>query len=172
MISIVVICEQLEKTKKCVESIEKTTKKPVEVIFIDNSDCDYKMFEFLEEKVYEYLNKDTLFEDSFVIKNQRKENKAVNWNQGIESGKYKKVLLCPEVIFPKNWQEEMLKFDQSLVVPKCYNLVENTISVDVFMVNKEKVEKYFDKASNIPFMDFVIRTGNSAIVDSLVFYYD
>jgi len=110
----IVTVTQLEYLKKCLESLEKTSVQPIEVLVVENGSSE-ATHNYLEEKVYEYLdNPKSNLVDSAVIRNVANEGVSVAWNQILSDAKYDRILICnDDILFPPNWQEHLLRFIDS-----------------------------------------------------------
>ncbi|HHV75686.1 MAG TPA: glycosyltransferase family 2 protein, partial [Thermoanaerobacterium sp.] len=94
---IIVTHNQLEYTRKCIESIRKHTKLPYELIVIDNASND-ETVEYLESQ-----------HDIKLIKNNENRGFPASCNQGISiaKGEYI-VLLNNDTIVTENWLNNLL----------------------------------------------------------------
>ena len=101
---IILTCNQLQYTKKCIESIFQNTRKPFELIIVDNGSTDGTV-EYLESEV---LGSHT---DAGIkiIKNNENKGFAGGNNQGMAAagGEYI-LLLNNDVVVTPGWLERML----------------------------------------------------------------
>jgi glycosyltransferase involved in cell wall biosynthesis len=101
---IILTCNQLQYTKKCIESIFQNTQKPYELIIVDNGSTDGTV-EYLESEV---LKNHTDLRIK-IIKNDENKGFAGGNNQGMAaaSGDYI-LLLNNDVVVTAGWLERML----------------------------------------------------------------
>ncbi len=102
-VSIVILTyNNLEYTKKCVASIQKNTRQPYELIFVDNASKD---------NTVKYLKK---IPDAKLILNRQNVGFPSGCNQGIKeaTGEYI-VLLNNDVIVPKDWLTGLIECAES-----------------------------------------------------------
>jgi GT2 family glycosyltransferase/lipoprotein NlpI len=103
LVTIVVITyNQISYTKKCIESIEKNTEHPYEIIFVDNGSNDSTV-KWIEDKSKNKKN-------YRIIRNNKNLGFAKGCNQGIKAanGEYI-VLLNNDTIVTNRWLPNMLK---------------------------------------------------------------
>jgi len=106
----IVTVNQLDYLKRCLESLEQTAIKPLEIILVENGSED-ETRTYLEEKAYEYLGKESVFEDSFIMRNTKNEGISVAWTQILSAAKYDRILICnDDILFPPKWQEHLVSF--------------------------------------------------------------
>jgi glycosyltransferase involved in cell wall biosynthesis/polysaccharide pyruvyl transferase WcaK-like protein/MoaA/NifB/PqqE/SkfB family radical SAM enzyme len=101
---IMLTCNQLQYTKKCIESILQNTQKPYELIIVDNGSTDGTV-EYLESEVPKN-HPDLRIK---IIKNKENKGFAGGNNQGmaVASGDYI-LLLNNDVVVTTGWLERML----------------------------------------------------------------
>ena len=111
---------QLQHTKKCIESINKNTPEPHEIVFIDNASTDGTV-KWLRKIVRENAN-------YRLIENHKNLGFAKACNQGIEvsSGEYV-MLLNSDAVVTENWLSGMLEClnsasDTGIVGPMTNNI--------------------------------------------------
>ena len=119
MLSVIVpVFNQVEYTKGFVKSLEETITVPFELIFIDHGSID-ETPNFLENLAYRYQeDKETKMKDVVVLKNRKNEGIFVAFNQGLQTAKYNRILICNnDIQFRPNWDKELLgviEFDREL----------------------------------------------------------
>ena len=101
---IILTCNQIEYTKKCVESIFQNTQQLYELIIVDNGSTDGTV-EYLESEV-QYRNKAIVVK---VIKNMENKGFAAGNNQGIAAanGDYI-ILMNNDVVVTPGWLGRMI----------------------------------------------------------------
>lgn len=117
---IILTFNQLEYTKKCVESIKRHTPEPHEVVFVDNGSRDGTV-EWLRRVVSENSN-------YRLIENKENGGFAAGCNQGIREAKGEYILLLNnDVIVTKGWLSGLLNClkkapDAGIVGPMTNNI--------------------------------------------------
>jgi O-antigen biosynthesis protein len=103
LVSIIILtCNQISYTKKCVESIRKNTPEPHEIIFVDNGSIDGTP-KWLKKLVRNCPNYK-------LIENKINRGFSIGCNQGIKvsTGKYI-LLLNNDIVVTENWLTGMLE---------------------------------------------------------------
>ncbi len=105
--SIIILClNQIEYTKRCLESIEQYTSVPYELIIVDNGSTDGTP-DFLEE--YSRLHNDCK-----IILNKKNLGFAGGNNQGIAAARGDYILLLNnDVVVTEHWLERLVKHIES-----------------------------------------------------------
>jgi glycosyltransferase involved in cell wall biosynthesis/MoaA/NifB/PqqE/SkfB family radical SAM enzyme len=105
LVSIVVLtCNQIAYTKKCMESIIKHTNVPFELIVVDNGSTDGTV-EYLESELTKLISEDRLL----VIKNNENFGFAKGNNQGIAASRAGYVMLLNnDVVVTPEWLSIMM----------------------------------------------------------------
>jgi glycosyltransferase involved in cell wall biosynthesis len=140
-VSIVILTfNELEYTKKCVESIRKRTPEPHEIIFVDNGSKDGTI-KWLKKLIQEHPN----FK---LIENKENLGFAKGCNQGIEasSGEYI-LLLNNDVLVTEGWLSGMLECinsapDIGVVGPMTNNISGLQKVVHADYGNTDHLEEY------------------------------
>jgi len=103
LVSIVITTwNSFDLTKQCIESVQKNTKKPFEIILVDNGSKD-KSIEKLEKQFSDLNNLK-------VIKNKVNKGFPFALNQGYRESKgYYVVHLNNDAFVTENWLEELIK---------------------------------------------------------------
>lgn len=117
---IILTCNQLEYTKKCVKSLSKNTPEPHEIIFVDNGSTDgtVKWLKALTQKNKDYR----------LIENKRNLGFAKGCNQGIEASRGEFIqLLNNDVVVAEGWLSGMMEClksapDAGIVGPMTNNI--------------------------------------------------
>ena len=101
---IILVCNQIAYTKKCMESIVKHTDVPFELIVVDNASTDGTL-QYLKSELTQLMPEDRLR----IIKNKENLGFAKGNNQGIavSRGKYV-VLLNNDVVVTPGWLSKMI----------------------------------------------------------------
>jgi GT2 family glycosyltransferase/Flp pilus assembly protein TadD len=121
LVSIVILTfNQLDKTRNCIESIEKHTPEPHEIIFIDNGSTDGTV---------DWLKEISTCNDTYsLIENGENRGFAAGCNQGIEAARGEYVLLLNnDVVVTKDWLSGLLEClhatpDAGIVGPMTNNI--------------------------------------------------
>lgn len=102
LVSIIMLtCNALDYTKKCVQSIQQNTKYAHEIIFVDNNSKDGSV-KYLEDLVKQNTNYK-------LIKNKDNKGFAAGNNQGVKKAKGEYVFfLNNDVLVAKNWLGDMV----------------------------------------------------------------
>jgi GT2 family glycosyltransferase/MoaA/NifB/PqqE/SkfB family radical SAM enzyme len=141
MVSIIILTyNQLEFTKECVNSIQKHTKEPYEIIFVDNSSTD---------GTRKWLGKIVNDNPNYkLIENPKNLGFAKGCNQGMKasSGEYI-VLLNNDVIVTGNWLSGLLEGlaehpEVGIVGPMTNNISGPQKIPDVGYDSLDGIEKY------------------------------
>jgi glycosyltransferase involved in cell wall biosynthesis/DNA-binding SARP family transcriptional activator len=123
---IILTCNQLQYTKKCIESIFQNTQESYELIFVDNGSTDGTV-EYLESEVL----RDYTDLRIRIIKNSENKGFAGGNNQGIAaaSGDYI-LLLNNDVVVTPGWLKRLINCAQRNpqigIVGPCSNYVSGT----------------------------------------------
>jgi GT2 family glycosyltransferase/Flp pilus assembly protein TadD/SAM-dependent methyltransferase len=99
---IILTFNQLEYTKKCIDSIIKFTPEPIEIIFVDNGSTDGTV-----QWLKKLIDKNKIYK---LIENKENLGFARGCNQGINSSSGEYILLLNnDVIVTENWLSGMLE---------------------------------------------------------------
>jgi GT2 family glycosyltransferase/Flp pilus assembly protein TadD len=103
LVSIVILaCNQQKFTKECVESIQKHTPEPHEIIFVDNGSSDGTV-KWLKKIIKNNSNYK-------MIENKKNLGFSRGCNQGIEAARGERILLLNnDVVVTENWLTGMLE---------------------------------------------------------------
>ena len=103
LVSIVILaCNQQKFTKECVESIQKHTPEPHEIIFVDNGSIDGTV-KWLKKIIKNNSNYK-------MIENKKNLGFSRGCNQGIEAARGERILLLNnDVVVTENWLTGMLE---------------------------------------------------------------
>ncbi|HHW03154.1 MAG TPA: glycosyltransferase [Thermoanaerobacterales bacterium] len=138
---IVLTCNQLEYTKKCLNSVRIYTDVPYEIIIVDNGSTDGTV-DFLEKQ-----------NDITLVKNDKNLGFAKGCNQGIKISKGEFiVLLNNDTIVTKNWLRNLVDFmnnheDAGIVGPVTNN-VSGMQKINVDLKTIDDIHKFADKYNN------------------------
>jgi len=101
---IILTCNQIEYTKKCIDSIFKHTQEPFELILVDNGSTDGTL-EYLESEIA-VRNGEVRVK---IIKNKKNKGFAAGNNQGIATAKGDYILLMNnDVVVTPDWLRRMI----------------------------------------------------------------
>ncbi len=106
-VSIIILTyNQLEYTCKCIDSINKNTEMPFEIIIVDNGSKDKTPEWLVSEEKAGHITK--------VILNKENKGVAAGWNQGIleATGDYL-LIMNNDIIVAKGWLENMVQCAES-----------------------------------------------------------
>lgn len=141
LVSIVILTfNELDYTKRCVESIQKNTPEPHEIIFVDNGSRDgtvkwFKKFVTINSRYRLIENKENL-------------GFARGCNQGIETSKGEHILLLNnDVLVTENWLSGMLEHlnsspDIGIVGPMTNNISGIQKAEGITYRSEEHLEAY------------------------------
>jgi len=101
---IILVCNQIAYTKKCIESIIKHTNVPFELIVVDNASTDGTL-QYLESELTQLIPEDRLR----IIKNNANLGFAKGNNQGIVASRAPYVMLLNnDVVVTPGWLSKMM----------------------------------------------------------------
>lgn len=136
---IILTFNELEYTKRCIESIRKYTTEPHEVIFVDNNSKDGTV-EYLRRLVSENSN-------YRLIENKENLGFARGCNQGIRKAKGEYILLLNnDVVVTKGWLSGLLTClknapDAGIIGPMTNN-ISGPQKIDVDYKSVEEIENF------------------------------
>jgi GT2 family glycosyltransferase/tetratricopeptide (TPR) repeat protein len=105
MISIIILaCNQIEYTKKCIDSVLKNTRLPYELILIDNGSTD-GTFDYFSAELENSINVGIVK----LIRNETNLGFAAGNNQGIAAARGRYILLLNnDTLVTDGWLEQMI----------------------------------------------------------------
>ncbi|MHB9099690.1 MAG: glycosyltransferase, partial [Syntrophales bacterium] len=136
---IILTCNQLEYTKKCVKSLRKHMPEPHEIIFVDNGSTDGTV------KWLKALTKEN--KDYKLIENKLNLGFAKGCNQGIEASRGEYILLLNnDVVVAEGWLSGMLDClktapDAGIIGP----MTNNISGVQQVVSDEYRSVEYLDK---------------------------
>ena len=139
-VSIVILgFNQVEYTKKCIESILKYTKQKYELILVDNGSNDNT------EKYFRSIP------GAKVIVNKENLGVSRGWNQGMRQADGDYILILNnDIIVGPNWLENMVRLAESdsaigLVGPRSNYIAGPQIVNNVPYKNEKEIQKFIEK---------------------------
>lgn len=134
MTSIIILtCNRLEYTKKCVKSIRRHTRESHEIIFVDNASTDSTV-KWLQNQVKENKN-------YFLIQNKENIGVAGGRNQGINLSHGEFILLLDnDVVVGEGWLSAMLE---------CINLAPDAGIIGPMTNNSHGIQRSSDESCQL-----------------------